>query len=102
MIRKSGDRFSEKIMLNKKIEQDDESKRSHLALRGPALRLAHHEVAEHLHARHRLQLFRIDEIGVDLDRVGLAEQLHQAVVLLDQIVRQCCDAEALLTGPDKS
>src|SRR3984885_10976093 len=66
--------------------------------RRPALRLAHHEVAEHLDARHRLQLFRIDEVGIELDRVGFAEQLHQAVVFLDQIVRQCCDAEALLAG----
>ena len=32
MIRKSGHRFSEKIMLNKKIERDDDSKKSHLAL----------------------------------------------------------------------
>jgi hypothetical protein len=32
MIRKSGDRFSEKIMLNKKIERDDDSKKSHPAL----------------------------------------------------------------------
>jgi hypothetical protein len=32
MIRKSGNRFSEKIMLNKKIERDDNSKRSHPAL----------------------------------------------------------------------
>jgi hypothetical protein len=31
MIRKGANRFSEKIMLKKEIEQDDESKRSHLA-----------------------------------------------------------------------
>src|ERR1700736_1816332 len=66
--------------------------------RRPALRLAHHEVAEHLHPRHRLQLFGIDEIGIELDRVGLAEQLHQPVVFLDQIIRQRRDAEALLAG----
>src|SRR6266478_8663487 len=38
-------------------------------LRRPALRLADHEVAEHLYPRHRLQLFGIDEIGIELDRV---------------------------------
>ena len=32
MIRKSGHRFSEKIMLKKKIERDDDSKKSHSAL----------------------------------------------------------------------
>jgi hypothetical protein len=32
MIRKSGYRFSEKIMLNKKMERDDDSKKSHHAL----------------------------------------------------------------------
>jgi hypothetical protein len=33
MIRKSGYRFSEKIMLKQKIERDDDSKKSHPALR---------------------------------------------------------------------
>ncbi|MGH6741223.1 MAG: hypothetical protein ACREDY_19740 [Bradyrhizobium sp.] len=32
MIRKSVQRFSEKIMLNKKLERDDDSKKSHRAL----------------------------------------------------------------------
>jgi hypothetical protein len=32
MIRKSGYRFSEKIMLKQKIERDDDSKKSHPAL----------------------------------------------------------------------
>jgi hypothetical protein len=32
MIRKSGNRFSEKIMLKKKMERDDDSKKSHPAL----------------------------------------------------------------------
>ena len=55
----------------------------------PALRLRHQKVAEHLHARDRLELFRIDEIGIERDRrVGLAEQLHQSAVLFDQIIRQ--------------
>jgi hypothetical protein len=41
MIRKSGNRFSEKIMLKQEIEQDDESKRSHLAPgRGSAVAFA--------------------------------------------------------------
>src|SRR5260221_964555 len=34
MIRKSGYRFSEKIMLKQKIERDDDSKKSHPALGG--------------------------------------------------------------------
>ena len=44
----------------------------------PALRLAHHEIAEDLNSCHGLQLFRIDKICVELDRIGFAEQLHQA------------------------
>ena len=64
----------------------------------PALRFAHDEVTEHLHARDRLQLFRIDEIGVELDRVRFAEQLHEPALFLDQIIRQRRDAEALLAG----
>ena len=33
-------------------------------LKMPPLRLADEEVAEYLHARNRLELFRVDEIGV--------------------------------------
>src|SRR5450631_1910812 len=36
----------------------------------PALRIGDQKVAEYLDARHRLELFRIDEEGVDRDRVG--------------------------------
>src|SRR6516164_2383539 len=64
----------------------------------PALRFAHHEIAEDLNACHGLQLFRIDKICVQLDRIGLAEQLHKAIVFLDEIIRQRGDAEPLLTG----
>jgi hypothetical protein len=38
-------------------------------LRGPALGFAHHEVSENLYPRHRLQLFRINKIRVELDRI---------------------------------
>jgi hypothetical protein len=39
MIPKSGDRFSEKIMLNKVVERDDDSKKNHPAPKwGPVLR----------------------------------------------------------------
>src|SRR5262249_25338945 len=62
----------------------------------PALRLAHYEVAEHLHARHGFQLFGINEVGVELDRVGLAEQLYKPAVFLDEVIRQRGNAEALL------
>jgi hypothetical protein len=37
MIRKSGYRFSEKIMLKQKMERDDDSKKSHPALVKPGL-----------------------------------------------------------------
>ncbi len=64
----------------------------------PALRLADDEVAEHLHTGHRLQLFGIDKISVELNRVRLAEELNQTIVFFDQVVRQCCNAQALLAG----
>ena len=64
----------------------------------PPLRLAHQEIAECLHARDRLELFGIDEVRVERDRLGFAEQLHEAAVLLHQIIRQHCDAEAALAG----
>jgi hypothetical protein len=37
MIRKSVQRFSEKIMLKQRVERNDDSKKSHLALDGLAL-----------------------------------------------------------------
>ncbi len=64
----------------------------------PALRLRDQEIAEHLHACDRLELLGIDEESVERDRVGLAEQLHQSAVLLDQIIRQQRDADAALAG----
>src|SRR5580704_18499747 len=64
----------------------------------PALRVGDEKIAERLHARHGLELFRIDEVGVERDRLGLAEQLHQPAVLLDQIIRQHGDADAALAG----
>src|SRR3954466_5966181 len=63
----------------------------------PALRFRHQEVTESLHASDRLQFFRIDEIGIERDRVGFPEQLHERPVLLDQIVRQQGDTDAALT-----
>src|ERR1700722_15828106 len=68
------------------------------ALKIPALRVGDEKIAERLHPRHGLELFRIDEIGVERDRLSLAEQLHQAAVLLDQIIRQHGDADAALAG----
>src|SRR5262245_34298870 len=64
----------------------------------PALRLADEEIAERLHARDRLELFRIDEERVERDRVGLAEHLDEAAVLFDQVVGQHRHAEPALTG----
>jgi len=54
----------------------------------PALRVADQEVAKRLHARHRFELFRIDKISVERWPLFLAEQLHQADIFLDQIIRQ--------------
>ncbi len=42
-------------------------------LKVPALRVGDQKVAEYLDARHRLELFRIDKIGVKRERIGLAE-----------------------------
>src|SRR5262249_23088714 len=66
-------------------------------LKIPALCVRDQKITKHLHARDRLELFRIDEIGVVGERaVAVTEQLHQAAVLLDQIVRQHRDADAAL------
>src|SRR6202045_5248669 len=64
----------------------------------PALRVGDEKVAERLHARHGLELFGVDEISVEGLGLGLAEQLHQPAVLLDQIIRQHGDADAALAG----
>src|SRR5215207_4485434 len=64
----------------------------------PALGVADQKIPERLHARHRLQLFRIDEERIESGSLFFAEKLHKADVLLDQIVRQQCDAQAALAG----
>ena len=64
----------------------------HKFLEVPALRVGHQEVAEHLDTGHCLELFRIDKEGIERQRIGLAEQLHQPAVLFHQIVRQHRDA----------
>ena len=53
----------------------------------PALRFRDKKISENLHARDRFQLFRIDEIGIQRDRVVLREQLHEALFFFDQVVR---------------
>src|SRR3954470_23982891 len=68
----------------------------------PALRFAHDKVTEHLNACDRFELLRIHEVGVELDRIGLAEQLHKPAVFLDEIVGQRSDAEALLACADQA
>src|ERR1700733_2552197 len=65
----------------------------------PTLRIGDEKIAKCLHAGHGLELFGIDEIGIERDGVGLAEQLDQPAVLLDQIIRQHGDAESALAGP---
>ena len=54
----------------------------------PALGIRDQEVAENLYACNRFKFFRIDKVGVERERVLLAEQLHQPAVFLDQIIRQ--------------
>src|SRR5262245_40326290 len=65
----------------------ERSKRRTARSEAPALCVAHKEIAERLDARDRLELFRIDEERIELRAFFLAEQLHQADVLLHQIVR---------------
>lgn len=57
-------------------------------LKMPALRVGNQKVAKYLNARDRLEFLRIDEIGVERERIGFAEQLYQSAVFLHQIVRQ--------------
>src|SRR5260370_3933329 len=64
----------------------------------PALSLADQEVAERLHPRHRLEFLRVDEKSVERDGFRLAEQLYEAAVLFDDVVRQHRNAEPGLTG----
>src|SRR5665213_2940768 len=82
--------------------QTDFATRAALPSGRPALRLAHHEIAENLHTCDGFQLFGIHKIRIKLDRIGLAEQLHQTVVLADQIIRQCSYAETPLTGAEQA
>ena len=63
----------------------------------PALRVGNEKVAEYLDTRHCLEFFRIDEKGIERECVGLAEQLHQPAVFLDQIVGQHRDTQTTLT-----
>src|SRR4029077_13971254 len=68
----------------------------------PLLCFRDQEVAEHLDARDRLEFFRIDEERIEREIVDLAEQLHQATVFFDQIIRQHCDAEPALAGAEQA
>src|SRR5580700_503485 len=62
----------------------------------PALRVGDEEIAEGLHARDGLELFGVNEIGVERDRFGFAEKLYEAAVLLDQIIGEHRNTEAAL------
>src|SRR5262249_5436409 len=62
----------------------------------PALRVGDEEISENLNTCDRLEFFRINKISIERERVGFAEQLNQAAVFLDQIVRQHCDTESAL------
>src|SRR3974377_1107500 len=65
----------------------------------PALRVRDQEIAEDLDARDRLQLFRIDEVGIEREGIDVAKQLHENAVLLDEIVRQPRAPKASLAPP---
>src|SRR6185436_876847 len=62
----------------------------------PALGVADQKIPERLHARHRLQLFRINEECIEGRSLFFAEQLYEADVLLDQIIWQQRAAQAAL------
>src|SRR5208337_5455001 len=68
----------------------------------PTLSVGDQEIAEHLDARDRLELLRIDEVDVESHRVEVAEQLDQAAVVLDQIVGQARDPQPALAGAQQS
>src|SRR5215471_3602877 len=53
----------------------------------PALGVRDQEISENLNTCDRLEFFRINKISVERERFGFAEQLNQAAVFLDQIVR---------------
>src|SRR5437667_9483993 len=71
MIRKSGYRFSEKIMLKQKIERDDDSKKSHHALERfrakvcPGLDPGWYRFAGRKRVRARGASLRSDSIGTE-------------------------------------
>jgi hypothetical protein len=64
----------------------------------PALGVGDQEIAENLDARHRLEFFRVDEKGIERERVLLAEKLHQPAVFLHQVVRQDRNPQPALAG----
>src|SRR5262249_894857 len=63
----------------------------------PALRFRHQEITKHLYARDRLQLLRVDKIGIVSDRIGIAEELYQPAVLFNQVVGEHRDTDSPLT-----
>ena len=52
------------------------------------MRFRDEEVTEGLHARNIFELFRIDEIALKRGRLKLREDLHEARIFIDQIIRQ--------------
>src|SRR5665647_3297562 len=48
--------------------------------------------------RRRFELLRIDEVGIERERVGFAEKLHQSAIFLHQIVGQHRHPQAALAG----
>ena len=61
----------------------------------PALGVCDEKVAEDLQPGDIFEFFRIDEIGVERDRVGLGEYLHEPGFGLDKIVGQHGNADAM-------
>src|SRR6266481_8780148 len=101
MIRKSGYRCSERSCSNKKIERDDDSKKSHPALTGavdgihdPSPERGNSPITRLLGARH--QINRLGGTGVEIK--GSDQLLAESWPRLDQGCHCERDAKAVLGG----
>ena len=54
------------------------------------------EIAERLHAGDGFEFFRIDEIGIECDRIGIAKKLHHAAVAVANAAAKQFSAEEKL------
>src|SRR5271168_261131 len=94
----TGERSEKRILVEHDLFGKPESTFPDHALVIPALRVGDEEIAEGLHACDGLELFGVNEIGVERDRFGFAEKLYEAAVLLDQIIGKHRNTETALAG----